>query len=161
MSEEISDRKLVQILARVIVSIEEAMGCCRHKKFKRVQFQWGVGPVTNKNQPPHPMPLEIKITNEQKVTVTLTPKTDAGKPAKLDGAPTWTIVSGDSTLVASADGLSAVLTSADDPGDTEILVKADADLGDGIEEVSDIVKLSVIGASAKNLGLTAGTPELK
>lgn len=107
------------------------------------------------------MPLDIKITNEQQVRVTLNPKTDTGKPASLDGVPTWEIVSGNSTVTADADGRSALLVSADDPGDTQILVKADADIGEGVEEISDVIKLSVVGATAKNLGLVAGTPEAK
>lgn len=107
------------------------------------------------------MPLELKITNEQKIKVTLTPKTDTGKPAVLDGVPTWEVVSGNSTVVAAADGLSADLVSADDPGDTQFLVKADADIGEGVEEISDIISLNVVGATAKNLGLTAGQPEPK
>jgi len=107
------------------------------------------------------MPLELKITNEQKIKVTLTPKTDTGKPAPLDGVPTWEVVSGNSTVVVAADGLSADLVSADDPGDTQFLVSADADLGDGVETISDTIKLTVAGALAKNLGLTAGQPEPK
>jgi hypothetical protein len=107
------------------------------------------------------MPLELKITNEQQIAVTLTPRTDTGKPAALDGSPAWTIISGNSRLVVADGGLSATLVSADDPGDTEILVRADADLGDGVEEISDVIKLSVVGAAAKNLGLAAGTPEPK
>lgn len=105
--------------------------------------------------------MEIKITNEQQVRVKLAPKTDSGKPATLDGSPSWTVISGSSQVVVDDDGLGALLVSGDDPGDTEIIVKADADLGDGVEEISDIIKLSVVGATAKNLGLTAGTPELK
>lgn len=64
-------------------------------------------------------------------------------------------------VVVDEDGRGALLVSADDPGDTEIIVKADADLGEGVEEISDIIKLSVIGATAKNLGLSASAPELK
>jgi len=105
--------------------------------------------------------LELSITNEQKIPVTLTPKTATGKTASLDGAPTWSVISGNSTVVAAADGLSADLISSDDPGDTEILVKADADLGAGVEEISDIIRLTVQGARAANLGLTAGTPVAK
>lgn len=105
--------------------------------------------------------MEIKITNEQKVKVTLTPKTDTGKPASLDGVPTWQILSGNSSIEVADDGLSATLISGDDPGDTEVIVKADADLGEGVEELSDVLKLSVVGATAKNLGLTVGTPEPK
>lgn len=105
--------------------------------------------------------MEVKLTNEQKVTVTLTPKTDAGKPAKLDGKPTWSVIDGNSTVTPAEDGLSAVIVSSDDPGDTQIMVKADADIGEGVEEISDVLKVSVVGAAAKNLGITVGTPELK
>ncbi len=107
------------------------------------------------------MPLAVSITNEQKVTVTLKPVTNAGKPAKLDGAPAWTVVSGDSTVVAAADGLSASLVSSDTPGDTTYLVDGDADLGSGVESVQDTITLTVIGANAANLGLVASAPELK
>lgn len=112
-------------------------------------------------KPPKHMPLEISITNEQKIKVTLAPVTATSKPAKLDGAPTWEVVTGNSTVVVADDGLSADLVSADDPGDTQFLVKADADLGAGITEISDIIKLTVLGAQAASLGLTAGTPEAK
>lgn len=103
------------------------------------------------------MPLEITITNEQKIQVTLTPVTATGRPAKLDGAPEWSVISGDSTLDVASDGKSAFLVSADDPGDTQFLVKADADLGAGVEEVSDTIRLTVEGARAASLGLAAGT----
>lgn len=105
--------------------------------------------------------MDIKLSNEQQVKVTLTPKTDSGKPAPLDGIPTWEVVDGLSTVQVAPDGLSATIVSSDDPGDTQILVTADADIGEGIEHISDILKVSVVGAAAKNLGLTVGTPELK
>lgn len=126
---------------------------------KRVRFDWVIGLVTKKTRTKGTM--EIRITTEQQVRVTLAPKTDSGKPAKLDGAPAWTTISGSSQVNVDEDGLGAMLVSSDDPGDTEIMVKADADLGEGVEEISDIIKLSVVGATAKNLGLVAGTPELK
>ncbi len=125
---------------------------------RAVGFGYNIGQPQTKTKR---MPLELKITNEQQIPVKLTPVTDTDKPATLDGAPVWSIVSGNSTVVPSADGLSAMLVSADDPGDTQVMVKADADLGEGVEEISDIIKLSVVGATAKNLGLTAGAPEAK
>lgn len=105
--------------------------------------------------------LELSITNEQKVKVTITPKTDAGKPAKLDGAPQWSVASGEAIVQPSDDGLSADLVSSDNPGDSEILITADADLGSGVVTISDAITLHVLGASAKNLGLTAGQPVTK
>ena len=128
-------------------------------KPKSVRFDVAFGPPKQKTQI-KPM-VETTITNEQKVNVTLSPKTDSGKPAKLDGAPVWTVVSGDSTVVAAADGLSADLISSDTPGDTTFLVDGDADLGTGVEDVQETITLHVSGANAKNLGIAFGTPTLK
>ena len=105
--------------------------------------------------------LEITITNEQQVNVVLHPVTATGRPATVDGAPTWTVQSGDSTVTAAGDGLSADLISSDTPGDTEILVQADADLGEGVIPISDIIRLTVSHANAANLGLVAGDPTPK
>ncbi len=105
--------------------------------------------------------VEVTITNEQKVNVVLNPKTDSGKPAKLDGAPKWTVVSGDSTVTAAPDGLSADLISSDTPGDTTFLIDGDADLGSGVVDVQETITLHVAGANATNLGVVVGTPVLK
>lgn len=108
--------------------------------------------------------LEIDLTNEQQVKVTLAPKTATGKPAKLDGVPAWSVVSGAGpaqNLIVAEDGLSAELVSNDDPGDIDFLVEADADLGTGVQTISDIIRLHVAGANAESLGLVAGTPEAK
>lgn len=99
--------------------------------------------------------LELKITNEQKIEVTLNPVTLTGKPAELDGDAQFTVISGDSTVEPLPGGRSAFLVSSDSPGDTEVLVEADADLGDGVETISDIIKLTVEGAKAASLGLVA------
>jgi hypothetical protein len=104
--------------------------------------------------------LEVTITDEQKVPVTLTPLTAAGHPATVDGIPVWTVKTGDATVVTGADGLSAVLVSGTD-GDSEIGIAADADLGAGIETISATILLHVMAPKAANLGLTAGAPELK
>lgn len=127
----------------------------------QVRFDWAVSLVETKTKPEPKGPMELKITSEQMVRVKLTPKTDTGRPAKLDGKPAWEVISGDSKIEVDEDGLGANLVSADLPGDTEIIVRADADIGEGVEEISDIIKLSVVGATAKNLGLTADAPVAK
>jgi len=101
--------------------------------------------------------IEIAINNEQKIEVTLTPKSASNKPAVLDGPPTWTVQSGDSTLDVAANGLSSFLVSSDSPGETMILVEADAKIGPDIETISDNIKLTVTGAQAENLGVSVGT----
>jgi hypothetical protein len=131
---------------------------CGHGRRRAVGFEFKFGlPKTKKKN----MPTTVSITNEQQIKVTLAPVTDTGKPAKLDGAPAWAVISGNSRVVVSDDGLSADLVSSDDPGDTEILIKADADIGEGVEEISDTIKLTVVGATAKNLGISVGSPTPK
>lgn len=103
----------------------------------------------------------ITITNEQKVEVTLAPTTEAGNPATLDGAPVWTVVSGDATLEVAADGLSAFLVSGAADVNSVIEVTADADLGEGVVTLTDTIDLAVVAAEASRLGLVAGTPVLK
>lgn len=103
----------------------------------------------------------ITITNEQKVEVTLDPRTAAGNPATLDGTPTWTVTAGDATLEVATDGLSAFLVSGAADVNSVIEVSADADLGEGVQTIVDTVDLAVVAASASALGLVVGTPTLK
>jgi hypothetical protein len=42
-----------------------------------------------------------------------------------------------------------------------IVIEADADLGEGVETISDAIRLTVEGAKAQSLGLSVGTPEPK
>jgi hypothetical protein len=108
------------------------------------------------------MPLSLTITNEQKIKITVNPVTASGKPAQVDGAIRVSTISGDSTSVpVDGEPNSAYLVSSDTPGDTTFLVEADADLGAGEQLIQDTAALSVAGALASNLGLTAGTAEPK
>src|ERR1043165_185984 len=135
-------------------TINVFIGCC-NRLLGRLDF------VVKQPQPKHKAMLELTINNEQKVRVLIAPVDSAGKPAKLDGAPTWETSSGDSTVVPDPDGLGAFLVSSDTPGESIINVTADADLGAGVETIADAIKLTAEGAKAASLGLTAGTPELK
>ena len=122
----------------------------------QLHFAFGVGPVTNKTK--GKTMLELTITNEQKVNVQLHPVTGAGNPAPVDGAPVWSVVSGNSTVTPATDGMTADLISSDDPGDTIFMVSADADLGSGVVTISDTITLHVNHALAASLGLTASDP---
>lgn len=144
----------------VVVNI---FGCHKHKKHKErlrsILFNYSLGLVCLKTKAKRM--LSITLTNEQQVKATLTPVTPKGKPAPLDGKPTWTVPSGDCTVNVADDGLSATIVSGDSPGDSEVLVEADADLGEGIVTISDVIKVTVVGAMAASLGLVLGQPEDK
>lgn len=109
------------------------------------------------------MPLDLSITNEQKIPVTLSPTTATGKPAALDGAVRISVISGGSSFTQDpANPLSFELVSSDTPGDTTFLIEGDADLtpddanGGGVQLIQDTITLHVLGALAANLGLVAG-----
>lgn len=105
------------------------------------------------------MPLEIACSNEEKVPVTATPRSASGKPAQLDGPLIVTVQSGTGTVeqdAAKPNEFFAV--SGDEPGDTVFLVEGDADLGEGVSHIQDLVTLTVTNALAENFGLSAGTP---
>ena len=105
------------------------------------------------------MPLTLSITTDEKIHVKLTPLTSTGKPATVDGAPVWSVVSGAGTVVPDTDGLGAFLVSTDavDGVDTVYMVSADADLGAGVTDLQDTVTLTTTNAQAASLGLTADT----
>lgn len=102
----------------------------------------------------------ITITNEEKINVTLNPTTAAGNPGTVDGIPVWAVTSGDATIEPAADGLSCYLISGN-PGNSVIIVTADANLGEGVTNITDTVDLAVVPANISQLGLVVGSPELK
>lgn len=105
--------------------------------------------------------MQITITNEEKVLVTLAPTTAAGNPATLDGIPTWEVTSGDATLEIAEDGLSAFLVSGAVAGTSTITLTADADLGEGVVNLTESIDLVVTLPLANVLGLVVAAPVLK
>lgn len=103
----------------------------------------------------------VTITNEEKVKMTLAPKTAAGNDAPVDGAPVWTVTSGDATVEPAEDGLSCYLISGAANVNSTITVTADAKLGEEFQELTDTVDLAVVSAEASSLGLTASPAEQK
>lgn len=102
------------------------------------------------------MPAQASCTTEEKVPVSVSYVTAAGNPAQVQGATAF-VPSGDATFERTGDH-EGYLVSGSAPGDTIFVVEADADLGDGIVLVSDIITLSVGGAMASAVGITLGAP---
>jgi|SRR5215813_13642375 len=104
------------------------------------------------------MPLELKITTEQQVMVHLNPTTSRGKPVAVDGIPTWEVAAGDVILQPSATGLDCNIVSPDSAGESQVLVSADADLGEGVTTITDTIKITAGDPQATSLGLKADAP---
>jgi len=108
---------------------------------------------------------QIILTDEQKVSLTVSFKTAAGNPAVVDGVPVW--ASSDTAIISlevAADGMSAVATTVGPLGTAQVSVTADADLDPGeaeIREVTATIDIDVRPAEATTVGIAAGTPEPK
>jgi hypothetical protein len=99
----------------------------------------------------------LKVT--QKVPVTLAITDVKGNPALIDGMPKWALTDESlATLVASEDGMSAVLTPVGPFGALKIQVSADADLGEGVTAILGELEVDLIAGDAAVVSLAAGTP---
>lgn len=101
-----------------------------------------------------------RITTEEQVTVTIAPKTAAGRDARIDGAVEWTSSDPNVATVQSTGPLSAVVRSVG-AGVAQILATFDADLGEGVRPVEMSGALEVVEAEAVRGEIVFGTPELK
>ena len=106
--------------------------------------------------------LMLVLTDSQFVTLNVTPVTKAGNSATIDGAPKWS-VSDESvlTLEVSEDGLSCKAVTTGKLGDAQVNVVADADMGEGVVEITGVLEVSVKAGAAASVAVTAGTPEEK
>lgn len=104
------------------------------------------------------MPVEVTCDDTQKVHVQMT------VDGKLDGPPSWEVVSGQGTVVPDPDGMGAYLVSEDNvqgdgPFDTRYMVFAQAG---GAEVAGDNeLILHVNNNPATALGFSVGQPEPK
>jgi hypothetical protein len=102
----------------------------------------------------------ITMTTEEKAPLSVSPVTEAGNPATIDGAVTYTVTSGTCTI-EPIDTLTAFVVSGPTPGDSTVEASADADLGAGVVTITDTITVHVTSPQAESLGLSAGTPVLK
>ena len=118
---------------------------------------WHVGPILLKKGTM--MPIEVSMNNEEKVRLAITPLTQAGNPAPVDGPAQWSVEG--TCTVEPIDGTSAWVLSGTAIGDSTVTVGCDADLGEGIVPLGDTCLVHVSNPMAANLGLSADAPVLK
>lgn len=103
--------------------------------------------------------MALTLTDIQKVTVSITPVDAVGNVAPVENV-VWT--SSDEsilTVTASEDGLSAVVETVGHLGSAQIMVEADALIGEGYEPLAGILDVTVVGSKAVGFTINAGTPE--
>lgn len=101
------------------------------------------------------MPGEGACTNAEKLPVSVAFTSASGRPATVDGSITVTVQSGSGTVnMTGATSFEAV--SGDVAEDVVYAVSADADLGAGVETISDVFTLHVTSEHAANFGFSTG-----
>jgi hypothetical protein len=143
------------ILPRIWEALDASLDNWLDRRVLPPHFVYHVGPIRTKK-----MPLEVTLTTEQEVEVSVSPVTAGGQPAALDGAASFTVQSGDCTVQVE-DDTHAVIQAGGTLGDSVVLVAGDADLGSGLATIQDTVTVHVVHAAAQSLGLALGTPGLK
>lgn len=132
---------------------------CFRKRKKAVCFRWRIGPVETSPKNGE-VTMSIVLKDTQRVSISVSPVDAKGNPAKVDGAPSWAVVGpAIVTLVPSDDGLTCVATTTGDLGTTQITVSADADVGEGVQTISGLLDVEVVGGVAVSLSVAAGVPE--
>ena len=104
------------------------------------------------------MPLEVSLSTEEQVRLSITPTTPGGDPAPIEGTAQWEV---DGTCTVQPIDATSAWILAGAVGDSVVTVAADADLGAGVVTIMDTATMHVANPMAANLGLAAGTPELK
>lgn len=104
--------------------------------------------------------LMARITNEQKVKITVVPTTAAGHPAPIDGEVEFLSDNVDVAVVERIDATSAYVLAVA-PGAALISASFDADLGEGVRTVTATGALEVVAAEAETAEITFGEPELQ
>lgn len=106
--------------------------------------------------------MSLILTDIQKVALSIKPVSAAGNPAPVDGKPEWVSSAPDVvTVEAAEDGMSAVVMTTGKLGTAQVAVKADADLGEGVVEITGVLDVEVKASAAVSLSIEAGAPENK
>jgi hypothetical protein len=104
----------------------------------------------------------VELTEEQSVTAEVQPKTAKGNPAKIQGDVAWTLSDPNAAdlVVDTTDSKKANITAkaVDGVVPSDVVAKFDADLGDGVREITVVGQIVVKDAEAETAEMVFGTP---
>lgn len=101
--------------------------------------------------------MEIQIDKQKKALIKIVDK--AGNDAKVDGLAQWELDAEFAVLEVAEDGLSAQLKPTGKLGVASLKVKADADLGEGVEHIEAQAELAFLPGKAVGILLSVSDAE--
>ena len=136
---------------------------CRHgaeiRFVTKKKLSYIIGPIYEQYFSKNKEIQMLIMTDSQKVSLAISPKTKAGNAAILDGIPVWTLGCVDHfNIAASEDGLSAVISSTGKLGVCQVNVTVDVDMGEGVEAITGTLDIEVKAGKAVDLGMDVGAP---
>lgn len=105
-----------------------------------------------------------QLGDSEQVRAKINPTSRAGNPAPVEaGTVVWTSTDeGIFTVVPNPENEQEALVVSTGPlGIAALSVSADANLGEGVETVTDTIDIEIVAGRASNLGLQFGVPEPK
>ena len=142
------DHKLTHLFRRLVQAVEDIAATLKVKEKCPGRFVYNViGPV-----PKEESHMQVQSTTEFNYRVGISPVSAAGKPAPIQAGSVSVTVTGGGTFVDEGSG-KILLKSEDIAGMTSYQISADADLGDGVETISDVIDYTYTDPKATSLGL--------
>lgn len=102
--------------------------------------------------------MDIQIDKNKNASIKIVDK--GGNDAKVDGLPVWELDAEFAALEVAADGMSAKLVPTGKIGVATLKVKADADMGEGVEELAAELELAFLPGKAVGILLSVTDAEV-
>lgn len=102
--------------------------------------------------------MALILTNAQKVALSIQPLDQYGNPAKVDGPAVWQVSDPLVGAVTTMGELTAEFVSGEGMGVCQVSVSVDADLGEGVRQITGVLDVQVEPSEAVTVGIVAGVP---
>jgi hypothetical protein len=147
------------------------------EKIPKISLKFDIGPVTTRAMSPvlvcsgqaartHKPPRKgisamasLLLTAVQKVSLSISPVDAAGNSAPVEDVSWSSSDESILTVTPSEDGLSCVAETTGKLGVAQVVVKADARIGEDVNDLTGALDIEVVAAEAVSLGIAAGVPE--
>jgi len=143
-----------------LVQINVYVDGVKKKTKTKVKLRWRVGPVSEQSLVgPLGVRSMLQLTNTQQCPIEVSGVDKKGNPAELDSVVFTSSDPSVATVEADPADQDKALIKAVATGTAQINVTADADLGDGVSELTGTLDVTVVAGQAVGFAINTGTVE--